>query len=113
MPHFGSTVLQTGPDSSGQKLALALADSAFHLGWAELIADWLLALADAQMETALGSEDLERSGALGEDAARLRRETEEALANPRRCRAEELPDGRRLIHNFRRAVSAAPKRVLL
>ena len=113
MPHFGSTVLQTGPDSSGQKLALAFADSAFHLGWAELIAGWLLALTDAQMETALGTEELERSGELGEDAARLRREIEEALANPRRCRAEEVPDGRRLIHNFRRAVSAAPKRVLL
>jgi hypothetical protein len=113
MPHFGSTVLQTGPDSGGQKLALAFADSAFHLGWAELIADWLLALADAQMETVLGTDELEGSGELQDDASRLRREIEEALANPRRCRVEELPDGRRLIHNFRRAVSTAPKRVIL
>ncbi len=113
MPHFGSTVLQTGPESGGRKLALAFADSAFHLGWAELVVGWLLALADAQTETALGAEELEGSDALREDAARLRREVEEALANPRRCRAEELADGRRLIHNFRRAVSSAPKRVLL
>ncbi len=113
MPHFGSTVLQTGPDSAGQKLALAFADSAFHLGWAELIAGWLLALADTQMETALGIEDLKTTRELWEDVARLRREIEEALANPRRCRSEEVPDGRRLIHNYRRTVSAAPKRVLL
>ena len=113
MPHFGSTVLQTGPESDGRRLALAFADSAFHLGWAELIAGWLLALADAQMETALGAEEMEGSGELREDAARLRNEIEEALGNPRRCRAEEMADGRRLIHNFRRTVSAAPKRVLL
>jgi hypothetical protein len=113
MPHFGSTVLLTGPDSSGQKLALAFADSAFHLGWAELIAGWLLALADAQMETVLGTDELGGNDELREDTSRLRREIEEALANPRRCRVEELPDGRRLIHNFRRAVSTAPKRILL
>jgi hypothetical protein len=113
MPHFGSTVLLTGPDSGGQKLALAFADSTFHLGWAELIAGWLLALVDAQTETALGTEELGGNDELREEAARLRRESEEALANPRRCRVEELPDGRRLIHNFRRAVRAAPKRVIL
>jgi hypothetical protein len=113
MPHFGSTVLQAGPDSGGRKLALTFADSAFHLGWAELIAGWLLTLADAQMETALAAEQLEGSGELREEMERLRKEIDEALGNPRRCRAEELPDGRRLIHNFRRAVSAAPKRVLL
>ncbi len=113
MPHFGSTVLQTGPDSSQQKLALTFAGSAFHLGWAELITGWLLLLADAQIETALAAQHLETSGPLRDDAARLRSDIGEALASPRRCRAEELPDGRRLIHNFRRAVSAAPKRVLL
>ncbi len=113
MPHFGSTVLQTGPDSGGQKLALAFADSAFHLAWAELIAGWLLALADAQMETALGTDELEGSSELREDTSRLRKEIEGALANPRRCRVEELAEGRRLIHNFRRAVSTAPKRILL
>ena len=112
MPHFGSTVLQTGPDSSQQKLTLAFADNLFHLGWAELIAGWLLLLAGAQIETALTAEEFEAGDTLREDAARLLKELGEALANSRRCRAEELGDGRRLIHNFRRAVSGAPKRVL-
>lgn len=113
MPHFGSTALQTGPESGGGKLALAFADSGFHLGWAELIAGWLLALAEAQTETALSAAAFAGSDELREDATHLTREIGETLANPRRCRVEELADGRRLIHNFRRAVSAAPKRVLL
>ncbi|MCH7836282.1 MAG: hypothetical protein IH864_05380 [Chloroflexi bacterium] len=113
MPHFGGTVLQVGPDSSQQRLALTFAGGAFHLGWAELIAGWLLLLAEAQIETALAAHELNAVGALEEDAGRLGKQIEEALASPRRCRAEELDDGRRLIHNFRRAVSGAPKRVLL
>ena len=113
MPHFGGTVLQTGPDSSQQKLALAFADGAFHLGWAELIAGWLLLLADAQVETVLGADEMDTGDTLREEAARLGKKVEEALAGPRRCRAEETVDGGRLIHNFRRAVSGAPKRVLL
>jgi len=113
MPHFGSTLLQVGPDSGQQKLALAIGESAFHLGLAELVSGWLLLLAGAQTDAALDGPFVEPAHPLREEAARLRRQTEEALANPRRCRAEELPDGRRLIHNFRRAVSAAPRRVLL
>jgi hypothetical protein len=113
MPHFGSTVLQTGPGSGQQKLALVFADSTFHLGWAELNTGWLLLLADAQIETALAAQDPKTSGPLREEGAQVRSEIGEALASPRRCRVEELADGRRLIHNFRRAVSGAPKRVLL
>jgi hypothetical protein len=113
MPHFGSTLLQVGPDSGQQKLALGIGESAFHLGLAELVSGWLLLLAGAQAEAALDGPFVEPAHPLREEAARLRKQTEEALANPRRCRAEELPDGRRLLHNFRRAVSAAPRRVLL
>lgn len=113
MPHFGGTLLQVGPDSNQQKLALSFADGAFHLGWAELIAGWLLLLAGTQVETALSAKRFEAGGAIQDDARRLGGEIEEALANPRRCRSEELEDGRRLIHNFRRAASGAPKRVLL
>jgi len=113
MPHFGSTLFQVGPESSQQKLALAIGESAFHLGLAELVSGWLLLLAGAQTEAALDGPFLEPAHPLREEAALVRRQTEEALANPRRCRAEELPDGRRLIHNFRRAVSGAPRRVLL
>jgi hypothetical protein len=113
MPHFGGTLFQVGPDSSQQKLALAIGESAFHLGLAELVSGWLLLLAGAQTEAALDGPFVEPGHPLRDEAARLRKQTEEALAAPRRCRAEELPDGRRLIHNFRRAVSGAPRRVLL
>ena len=113
MPHFGSTVLLVGPDSSQQRLALAFADGSFHLGWAELIAGWLLLLADAQVETTLGADRFDAGDALREDAGRLRSEIGEALAGPGRCRAEELADGRRVLHNFRRAVSGTPRRILL
>jgi len=113
MPHFGSTLFQVGPDSGQQKLALAIGESAFHLGLAELVCGWLLLLAGAQTEAALEGPFVEPGHPLREEAARLGRQTEEALASPRRCRAEELPDGQRLIHNFRRAVSGAPRRVLL
>jgi hypothetical protein len=113
MPHFGATALQTGPDSTAQRLALAFADNAFHLGLAELVAGWLLLLAGAQLETSAGAEPLDVGQASKEEAARIGATIREALAGPRRCHAQELPDGRRLIHNFRRAVSGAPKRLLL
>ena len=113
MPHFGSTLLQVGPESSQQKLALAIGESSFHLGLAELVCGWLLLLAQAQTEVALDGPFLEPRHPLREEAALVRRQTEEALASPRRCHADELPDGRRLLHNFRRAVSGAPRRVLL
>lgn len=113
MPHFGSTLFLTGPESSQRKLALAFADGAFHLGWAELVAGWLLLLAGAQIETVLASDELGVAPALGADATRLGEEIAQALANPRRCRAEDLPDGRRALHNFRRAVSGTPRRLIL
>ena len=114
MPHFGSTLFQVGPDSGPDRVgALAIGENAFHLGLAELVSGWLLLLAGAQTEAALEGPFVETGHPLREEAVRLRKQTEEALAGPRRCRAEELPDGRRLIHNFRRAVSGAPRRLLL
>lgn len=113
MPHFGSTLFQAGPGSSQQRLLLSIGDNAFHLGWAELTTGWLMLLAGCQVETSLGVGEPKKNGQLEDDAARLGKEIEEALASPSRCRAEELPDGRRLIHNFKRAPSGTPKRVLL
>jgi hypothetical protein len=113
MPHLGGTLFQTGPGSTEQRLSLSFNDNTFHLGWAELIAGWLLLLAASQVDTPLAIGESTPSGQLEEDIARLRKEIDEALASQRRCRAEELPDGRRLIHNFRRAVSGTPKRVVL
>jgi hypothetical protein len=113
MPHFGGTLFQTGPGSTQQRLTLLFADNTFHLGWAELITGWLLLLAGSQVDTPLRIGVPIPSGQLEENVVRLRMEVDEALASSKRCRAEELPDGRRLIHNFRRAVSGTPKRVIL
>jgi hypothetical protein len=113
MPHFGATALQTAPDSSLQSIRLAFADRAFHLGWAELVLGWLLTLAGAQLETAIGSHVF----AVDDDGRsayqRLGPDLRAAGSNPRRCHVEELPDGRRLLHNFRRAASGVPRRLLL
>ena len=113
MPHFGSTALETAPDSSLQKLGLAFADRAFHLGWAELVLAWLLTLAGAQLETSAGCGVFSISDETRAAYGPLDRDIRAAVSNPRRCHAEELAGGRYLLHNFRRAASGTPKRVVL
>ena len=117
MPHFGATVLQVAPETSLQRMSVAFADNAFHLGWAELIMGWLLALADAQLETPIrigAAADVFRvSDEAKSEYERLSQEIEAALANPRRCRVEEVEGGRYLFHNFCRTSSNAPKKMLL
>jgi hypothetical protein len=116
-PAFGASLLQVGPESNNNRLAIAFADSSFHLGWAELTLGWLLALADKQVEVVLRAGEIfpvseERRPAF--DA--LHGRVSESLARAGRCRIEEVADGndlRYLAHNFRRASGAAPKRVLL
>lgn len=112
MPHFGATALQVAPDSNLQKLALAFGDSAFHLGWAELIAGWLLTLCDIELTEVVAS------GVFTVDHATLAvyqsysREAAFILRNSRRCYVEET-DGRFLFHNYRRTAAGSPKKVLL
>jgi hypothetical protein len=116
-PAFGASLLQGGPESNNNRLAIAFADSSFHLGWAELTLGWLLALADKQVEVVLRAGEIfpvseERRSAF--DA--LHRRVSESLARSDRCRIEEVPDGndlRYLAHNFRRGSGAAPRRVLM
>ena len=112
MPHFGATAFQVAPDSNLQKLAISFGDCAFHLGWAELIAGWLLLLCDVQLTAVVSS------GVFAVDHATLAvyqsysREVASSLGNGRRCYVEEV-DGRFLFHNFRRTAAGSPKRVLL
>lgn len=113
MPHFGSTALETAPDSNLQKLGLAFADRAFHLGWAELVLGWLLTLAGAQLEASAGCGVFSISDEARAAYGALDRDIRAAVSNPRRCHAEEVAGGRYLLHSFRRAASAAPKRVVL
>ena len=112
MPHFGSTALQVASDSSLQKLALAFADNAFHLGWAELITGWLLTLAAAQFETVASSGVFAIPDSVRAQHQGIARDTASALEGRRRCYVEDV-DGRFLFHNFRRRASGAPKRVML
>jgi len=112
MLHFGSTALHVAPDSNLQKLAISFSDSAFHLGWAELVAGWLLMLGDAQLTT------IASAGVFAVNHAALAvyqtysREIADALASQRRCYVEEVT-GRFLLHNYRRTAGGSPKRVRL
>jgi len=112
MPHFGSTLLQAGPGTNLQKAVISFADPGFHLGWAELVAGWLLLLAGAQVE-AIADWGQQLIGAEAAEApAAILREIDSALANPRRCYVEET-DGVFVIHNFRRTAASAPQRIVL
>jgi hypothetical protein len=114
MTHFGSTLLQVGPESDLERISIAFADSSFHLGWAQLLTGWLLVLVQAQLETALAAGNVfavppEAKGEL----SGLSSEIEKTLAKADRCRMEELEGGRYLLHNFRRQPGGAPRRLLL
>jgi hypothetical protein len=112
MPHFGSTAFLVAPEANLQKISVAFGDSAFHLGWAELVSGWLLLLSDAQLTCAISS------GAFSVDHATVAayqsyaREVASVLGSGRRCYVEEV-DGRFLLHNWRRTAAGSPKRILL
>lgn len=116
-PNFGATLLQVGPESNRQRLALTFGDRAFHLGWAELVLGWLLALAERQLYVALAAEG---TFALSDDAratyGSLAAEVDAALGRADRCRLDEVEEEnfkRYLVHNFRRSSGSAPRKVLL
>jgi hypothetical protein len=112
MPHFGSTTLQVAPETGLERMALGFADTAFHLGWAELTTGWLLLLTATELETIGGQEVLAVTQEQRESIAALSAGIASSLGNSRRCRVEEI-EGRFLIHNFRRTASGQPKRVML
>jgi hypothetical protein len=116
-PAFGATLLQTGPESNNIRLAIAFADSSFHLGWAEVILGWLLALAARQLQVVIeATEIFPVSDERRQRYESLRKQTDATLTRADRCRIEEIEDRgdrRYLVHNFRRAASASPKKILL
>ncbi|MGB2694916.1 MAG: hypothetical protein WBD55_06965 [Dehalococcoidia bacterium] len=116
-PNFGATTLMVGPESNNQRLALSFADQAFHFGWAELVLGWLLALCERQLAVVVHAKDI---FPIHDDTHRayvdFARRVEQTLGKADRCSVEEIAEGnyrRLLVHNFRRAPSGAPKRVLL
>lgn len=112
MPHFGSTAIQTGSDSNLQKLSLGFGDSAFHLGWAELIMGWLLVLCDAQLRTVAAAEATAVTQGSRTDIENLAHDTKASLESGRRCYVEEV-EGCFLFHNFRRKPGGVPRRLIL
>jgi hypothetical protein len=112
MPHFGSTLLLTAPETSLQKIPPSFADGTFHLGWAELITGWLLLLAGEQLAVSIESGVFEVAGTLASDCEAVQRDIRTALSNRRRCYVEES-DGRFVFQNFRRGTTGQPKRIAL
>jgi hypothetical protein len=116
-PNFGATTLITGPESNNLRLAYAFDDHAFHLGWAEIIMGWLLALCERQLHTAVHATDLFHVPAETHEAYRgFARWIDARLGDSARARIEEVTEDnfkRYLVHNFRRSAGAAPRRVLL
>ena len=116
-PNFGATLLQVGPESNNSRLALAFGDTSFHLGWAELVIGWLIALSARQVRVIVDAEPLfpvsdERKAQYEE----LQAKSDELIAAPDRCSIEAVEDAsdrRYLVHNFRRGSGAAPKKILL
>jgi hypothetical protein len=116
-PAFGATLLQTGPESNNIRLAISFADASFHLGWAEITLGWLLALATRQLQVVIeATEIFPISDERRQRYESLRKQTSATLDRADRCRIEEVEDRgdrRYLVHNFRRAASASPKKILL
>jgi hypothetical protein len=112
MPHFGSTALMVGPESGLERIAIAFADSAFHLAWGQLTAGWAILLAGVQLRTIIESGVFELPDGFAAEAERVGQESERLLTDRRRGRVEEV-DGRFLFHNFRRTASGQPRRLML
>jgi hypothetical protein len=116
-PNFGASLVQVAPESNNLRLALSFADASFHLGWAEMVLGWLLALAARQLRVIVDASPVfpvseERRAAYDD----LQRRVDASLGRADRGRVEEVEDetGRRyLISNFRRSSGAAPKKILL
>ena len=112
MPHFGARGVPDGAGDEPAEDAVAFADRAFHLGWAELITSWLLLLAGEQLGVSIDSGVLHVSETLDADAASIQRGISIAISNSKRCYVEEA-DGYFFFQNFRRGTTGQPRRIAL
>ena len=116
-PNFGPTALLVANEANHERFPLIFADEAFHLGWAQLLLGWLLRLGLTQVHTAMHlPQQFPAPAELRERAAAYVPAVERHLANPARCRVEEVEDGeqrrRHLLVEFRRQSADAPRRLL-
>jgi hypothetical protein len=115
LPHFGSTLLLTAPDSDAARVAVTFGDRSFHLGLAQLCLGMVAALGAAQIDSVLEFRD--RFGIADPAAAEAAARGLERIASSRdRCSmTTEEVDGqpRFVISNWRRNPGGAPQRILL
>jgi hypothetical protein len=116
-PHFGASLLASAPESNLQRVAVAFADTAFHVGWAQLILGWCLTLADAQLAFVTGAGGtFHVTDQVRQAYAELAGQIRALLSRDDRCYIDEvMEDGARrfVVHNFRRQPRGAPKRFIL
>ena len=111
-PNFGPSTLLIAPDTNHQKIAAGFADSAFHLGWAELVTGWLNELAAAQVQTTLATDVFSLTSTLQADAEAAVRDVAASAEGARRCYVEHEGD-HFVFHNFRRTATGQPRRIIL
>jgi hypothetical protein len=111
-PNFGPSTLVIAPDTNHQKITAGFADSAFHLGWAELQTGWLNELASAQVQAVLESDVFSLTTQLRPSAEAAVRDVAASAEGGRRCYVES-EDDHFVFHNFRRTATGQPRRIIL
>jgi hypothetical protein len=117
MTPFGGSLFLTASESNPQRVQVAFGDQAFHAGFAEMMSGWLLRLCERQLACLVAAPDV-FNVSLGSraEAERIAAQTDEALARPTRCRAEDVDvngERRYLVLNFRRSAAGATRKLLL
>lgn len=117
-PNLGPTALFVANEATHERYPLIFADTAFHLGWAQLLLSWVLRCGARQLHVGMHArQHFPASPEVREAIVAHVATVEAALADDARCRLEEYTDeeGRRrhLLVNFRRQPSDATKRILL
>lgn len=117
-PNLGPTALFVANEATHERYPLIFADTAFHLGWAQLLLGWVLRCGTKQLHLGMHArQHFPASVEVREAVVAHVAAVEAALADDARCRLEEYVDeeGRRrhLLANFRRQPADAAKRILL
>lgn len=117
-PNLGPTALFVANEASHERYPLIFADSAFHLGWAQLILGWVLRCGVKQLHIGMHARQHFPASQEVRDAVVAHVQVAEAaLSDDARCHLDEYVDdeGRRrhLLVQFRRGPADAPKRILL
>ena len=115
LPHFGATLLTVASESTPDRVLVTFGDRDFHLGLAEIILGWLLALGGFHLEVLTA--DVSPLAAPDIPAVeQFRSAAASALASDTRCRVQEVDtqgSNRWLVSGWRRRPGDAAHRILL